>query len=319
VEQTKEAFVTLNIKAAMLICLGFIGGVSWIVNRADLPFEEVPTPLESSARAPGPWTGAREAALELDEFGRPPDWSRRFARVNLIETEQKRNRESAPRLDAATLNTDESRSQSPRLPPVVRTFDEPRTRVAGLADHRFPGEEARGDSAAAADDPSESQPGSTPDVAVTKPEAVSRDATEPVRGPQVTSPYRVVRGDSLVKIARRIWNSGDAKYVQALLKANPRVAKRGGRLLAGEQIVIPDPGAPAAQIPRERTRKAGAPKRKGPVAVRAGKSAPQKEGPQARSPAAPTKSGAGGSKKRNAERSFVLSTGKDIARPSVRR
>jgi len=49
----------------------------------------------------------------------------------------------------------------------------------------------------------------------------------------------VQRGDSLSRIARRIWGSDQRAYIQILLEANPRVARRGGHLLAGEPLVIP--------------------------------------------------------------------------------
>jgi nucleoid-associated protein YgaU len=54
--------------------------------------------------------------------------------------------------------------------------------------------------------------------------------------------YRVQRGDSLSKIARRTWGSDGRRYIRMLMDANPRVARRGGRLLAGEEIAIPGRG-----------------------------------------------------------------------------
>jgi phage tail protein X len=59
--------------------------------------------------------------------------------------------------------------------------------------------------------------------------------------------YLVQRGDALERVVAKLFDSRDRKYLRAVLKANPVVAKRGGHLMSGETIIIPDLGAvPAA-------------------------------------------------------------------------
>ena len=57
--------------------------------------------------------------------------------------------------------------------------------------------------------------------------------------------YQVCKGDSLIKIARREWNSGKKHLVQLLLEANPQLHDRPNVLFIGEELLIPEPTAVA--------------------------------------------------------------------------
>jgi nucleoid-associated protein YgaU len=52
--------------------------------------------------------------------------------------------------------------------------------------------------------------------------------------------YRVAKGDTLMKIARREWNSDDRRLIALLGEANPQVRERKNHIRIGEELVIPD-------------------------------------------------------------------------------
>jgi nucleoid-associated protein YgaU len=58
--------------------------------------------------------------------------------------------------------------------------------------------------------------------------------------------YKVRKGDSLTKIARREWNSDAKHLVQLLIEANPQLRKRPDLVFVGQELIIPDPTASPA-------------------------------------------------------------------------
>src|SRR5690606_19895135 len=63
------------------------------------------------------------------------------------------------------------------------------------------------------------------------------------------SRYRVQRGDSLSRIAKRVWGTDSAAAIRALLAANPYLRGDANRLQADDELTIP--GSPvAAGAPR---------------------------------------------------------------------
>ena len=47
------------------------------------------------------------------------------------------------------------------------------------------------------------------------------------------------RGDTVVKIMRRVWNDDDKQLMTMLLAANPKIAERRNRIFPGEVLIIP--------------------------------------------------------------------------------
>lgn len=72
-----------------------------------------------------------------------------------------------------------------------------------------------------------------------RPGAAREDAGKPV----ASSKYKVQKGDTLARIAVRQCGSSDARVVQLLLAANPKLAKRPNKVMLGEELIIPEPAA----------------------------------------------------------------------------
>ena len=70
--------------------------------------------------------------------------------------------------------------------------------------------------------------------------------------------YRVRRGDTVLKIMRRVWHSDDPQLLNTLLAANPHIAERRNRIFPGEVLTIP---ALASEQPAITTVALGPPER----------------------------------------------------------
>jgi LysM repeat protein len=200
--------MALNVKAAMLICLGFIGGFSWLADELAGPPTESGLPLLASS---APVRLARSLALvpsPLDSQRRS-DWARRFERVNPLDREAATRHvaEASAALLAPSVPSEQG-FVSPALPPLL----EPEPVTAVQLDAIEPTAEIRL-------------------VAQSAPPA-------PECEPRV---YRVARGDSLASIARREWSSRDSRLIDLLLAANPKLTlRKAGRIILGEELLIPD-------------------------------------------------------------------------------
>jgi nucleoid-associated protein YgaU len=83
--------------------------------------------------------------------------------------------------------------------------------------------------------------------------------------------YKVRKGDSLTRIAQRVFGSSEQRHQQMLIDANPKIAKRVNKLYVGEVLTIPSiPGVAAAS-----ERASGQPS--GTVAVKQAESDGKKE------------------------------------------
>jgi nucleoid-associated protein YgaU len=201
--------VALSVKLSLCICLGFIGGMTWLVDRVGQP--EFALPVNAAAELP---VLTAERALEAPALAR-------FAWPSAVEPVAA-ERADAPRLVIAPPAETETPVSS-YLPPLAALESEvPVVRLASYeADEVL----------VAAWPPAEPAVEAAP---------VVEDAA--VAAPVVTE-YVVQRGDSLARIARREWSKAGPEQLELLLAANEHLRERPHRLLAGETIVIPDPAA----------------------------------------------------------------------------
>jgi nucleoid-associated protein YgaU len=197
--------MVMNEKAAMALCAAVIIGMPCGLQRF-VAQTEVPSPL--GLGRPG-MRAAVDRGPRADADPRAV-WVRRFQRPNPFESQSEANRAK----DALALLT---HSEPPivaaepiLLPPLLAE----NTPVAAVL-------EADPEVVAAAAEPSGAD---TPEAGV---------AAELKR-------YRVAKGDTLLRIARREWNSDDRRLVALLESANPQVRERKSRILVGEELVIPD-------------------------------------------------------------------------------
>ncbi len=225
--------MALNVKAAMLLCMGFIGAISWVANQVELPRVGVTSPLTVGAPVDFTRTLGAAATLTQGDVDRRAAWARRFERPNALDTQAATNRAGdvalavwspeapvAERLPAATL------------PPLVGT-----ELGEGLA--------AVEPGGSSGDDPVSMEIAADTGV---------MGSTPPVSQGQPVRSYRVARGDTLTGIARRHWKSDDRRFVAALVTANPHLADRkGGRILVGEELRIPELAATAGSLPASET------------------------------------------------------------------
>ena len=221
--------MALNVKAAMLLCMGFIGAISWVANQVDLPRVGVASPLTVGTPVDFARTLGAAAALTEGDADRRAAWVRRFERPNALDTQAATNRAGdvalavwspeAPVAEGAPAAT---------LPPLVGT--ELNETLAAAE----PGG-ALGD---------------VPPAAETAADTGDVRGTPLVSQGQSARSYRVARGDTLTGIARRHWNSDDRRLVAALVSANPHLAyRKGGRILVGEELRIPDLAVAAGSLP----------------------------------------------------------------------
>lgn len=215
--------MALNVKAAMLICMGFVGSMSWLLQGL--------APRERPLRSP---LAVRSEADVAGAYGDRPAWMNRLARSNAVDTA--RAVAPLPGTDARLVRSDRDEGESPgSLPPLVRTLADPlETVVAAIREEYAPEPTLL---AAATPSPAEGELRSSAETEPLTVAAVPSPADVPVT-------YRVAKGDSLARIARRELNSTDPRVVQLLLDLNPQVrSRRGQQVAVGETLTLPDADA----------------------------------------------------------------------------
>jgi nucleoid-associated protein YgaU len=230
----------LNAKAAMLICLGFTGGLTWLVQQVARPMVEMPSPLIVRGEPP---VGVEPIiADQASPMKRPVgavEVVGRFERPSAVEQRPADSRAADDTLALAETREPLVGSERVLLPPLhpvpvpptvspaamasADTVDDVRLAPAGEVGTKW----VAADTAAVADDPGQVQ--ESPEVAST----AAGSAAEPKR-------YRVQRNDSLTKIARREWGSVNPRLLRALLEANPGLKDDPDHIEVGEELTIPD-------------------------------------------------------------------------------
>lgn len=219
--------MAMNIKAAMVICLSFIGGMSWMLQQAQPPRETLPAPAVSRAR---PVEVA--SLLSLTGVVSPTMEASR---------EELSGRFSHPSAVAATGGAQEAEEVVAVPPPAPPESDVvvaalPPLEYVDVADdggpyHAYEVDAAEIASIEASLDAAESRLAREED-----PGASDVGAVDPQLPAKV---YTVARGDNLTRIAEREWNSRDARLVDLLVASNPHLQGRRSRILVGEELVIP--------------------------------------------------------------------------------
>jgi nucleoid-associated protein YgaU len=246
--------MALSVKAALSVCGLFMVGLCYLVDQVALPVRDVAPRMlmQQSSGADYAVSGAGGVVLA---GGPARGASSAFAHQNTVERGTRESRAAVPALAMAELPRPVWSDQPvPVPPPVIR--EQP---VVAVAE---PGQFESGLSApVAAATQSASGPrllmavANNGGAANEKSAAVARAADTPGpvadAGPRSPKHYNVRRGDTLIKIARREWDSAERGLVELLLQANPKLRARPNKLYVGEVLVIPDPqvanaGGPAA-------------------------------------------------------------------------
>jgi nucleoid-associated protein YgaU len=203
--------MALNVKAAMIICMAFIGGMSWLAQQFAGP---------SAARGPAPLAAVANAYLDrapvASDAGYRSGWQQQFARPNAMERE------------AAQRAAQPAERPIPPAEPVA---------VEDPAFAALPPLIVHTNAAVASADVLPDEPPPLPDF-----------PSLPIPGSATAAGqrYRVAKGDTLATIARRAFNRPDAKLVELLVAANPALAARKDRRInVNEEIAIPDAAAAA--------------------------------------------------------------------------
>ncbi len=222
--------MALNVKAAMTICAACIAVVSWflqkvIVQQAEAapPLVAKGVPVEVALGVPSGETGRDAGPSRRLTAPAGTAWRERraqqFERPNIIEEQVGLKQATENRLSLAALGGDApGEPLAVRLPPPVYDQSEGSDPIGG---------EKVADLPVAAD------------VQSVGNEPAEEDETEP-DGVATWKNYRVAKGDTLAKIARRECGCRDSRLVDVLLAANPKVRARSGQVQAGETVLIPD-------------------------------------------------------------------------------
>lgn len=212
--------MALNVKAALGVCLSFIAGTCWLVSETSPRRIELPSPLMGAEwRAQRPVLGAAlaDAQMHRDEVRDVRD---RFARAST--TEDRRGASTAQMSLTALMPRPAPARAAERmkLPPMVARVE------TEIAPEARPRNARNTDLLASLNTPArESVRSATP-----KAPAPPR----PWKGS-----YTIRKGDTLVKIVRRIWQSDDPALLDLLVAANPSLAKNRNHILEGAALRIP--------------------------------------------------------------------------------
>lgn len=212
--------MTLNAKAAIVLCLGFVGGLSWLLHGAAPPPTTRPSPLvagRGAARGLARGGAVRQPVPDTD-LDRWERWTRQFEREHAVVRELASHRSDALALAyVPAINV-----AGPAVAPPALVYDRA---GAGSAD------ELVVVAAEQPEEPTAAGQGVAP-VDVPAGKMAAAGLSPPRR-------YRVARGDTLMKLVRREWDSSDARLVELLVAANPQLSGRRNRILVGEELLLP--------------------------------------------------------------------------------
>ena len=226
--------MALNMKVALLTCLGFIGGISWLVNQVARPMVAAPAPLlvvttPDAPQAPLP-VAARTGAHGL---------AGQFANASATDQPDGSNLDTSPLAVALIESGGVLIDEAPQVAPAVPAEPRPLPPIAAA----LPG--------APSDAPNESRLATPRQENV--PLAVLASGSRIVDGPEAKpapierealpagKSYRVRRGDTIVRLLRREWHRADPEAIAAFLAVNPRIGQRKGYTIRiGEKLLIPD-------------------------------------------------------------------------------
>jgi len=230
--------------------------MSWLVTLVTRPMVELPTPLVARGPDARPDRGTVVAAATSSRLfagGGTAQSAQRFSRPSPVEVEVEAGEPSSDALVVVDSSSDDRDLDEQGLPPLHVPEAPVVASVGEVADDRVEsgGErglltpEAGGAEAvvAAARAADAGLPGVLADEApphrVGEGASAQAAATDGLLEVPSMKVYKVRRGDTLVKIMRRVWGSDDPELMAVLIGANPRLAKCPDRILAGEELQVP--------------------------------------------------------------------------------
>ncbi len=246
----------LNIKAALLLSLAFIGGMAWLIHQVAAPVVELPSPLTASPANP------IRSTIDL------PERADAFAHKSTIERHVAESRDAAGAVSLSPPAADAVELPPLVLPPLAEAPPSsggtvsPEPIASALRDEAlvpsprpdaerpvYPAPEvaAQPPGPATPAPPVVPLPESAPTNVASTGGAAANQAI-PV-APVVPPPserssartYRVQRGDSVAKIVQREFGTADAATIQAFVNANPKIRKRpDNRIFINEELVMPE-------------------------------------------------------------------------------
>ena len=218
----------LNSKAALCVCVLFIAGFCYLLDQVALPVTEVTPPMLVYRAVPTDVDVAVQPALpdpipERLPIGVTP----KFVRGSPFESQTLSQHKSNDRIATVAVP-----SVTPATP-SLSMYDQLTSRENPSADLEpkldWPRPLMALEPVRAADNHTEAQTEHDP----------------PSKSKPALRYYKICKGDTLIKIARREWNSDEKHLVQLLLNANPHLRDRPNVLFIGEELLIPEPAAVA--------------------------------------------------------------------------
>jgi nucleoid-associated protein YgaU len=210
--------MALNMKAALLVCLGIISGISYVLQQFTAPAMALASPLsiEHVALVAVPDSATRGTGRAGADGGWRVRAAQQLAQPSATAQRDAPSAVAATPLPIVTAAPPRVVEADPADVPAL-VYDPPEQPGAVLVADAQVVDDAADDAA-------------TPALA----EAAPTDT------PGRMKRYTVARGDSLARIARREWGSTDPRLIDLLVAANPQLEGRRHRILRGEPLRIPD-------------------------------------------------------------------------------
>lgn len=232
--------MVLNVKAAMLICLGFITGLCWLVGQVALPVVAVGQPAHGGIVATH-GVPAQDVASSLASAPRPTPSANTFAHPSPFTAQADKSNAGTRRLAAASIPPAMAAVRPVTLPPLAPPpGDRPNAPTLAEVINR-----AAGDALA-------HSPADTGVLTIDASQLVAAADPAPAKQDAATRTYRVRRGDNLTRIAQRELKSRDPRLVPLLIAANPSLRKHPDKLTVGDELILPDAEAVQRVLTGER-------------------------------------------------------------------
>lgn len=212
--------MALNVKAAMMICMAFIGGACWIIQQIEAPRVELVSPLMARPARTAASEAMSPTPRVLGEVAHRRTLAQRFARPSAVD--QSMQASAQPRATLALHQpaiSSDHRTPSALLPAKLRG-------PAGWEDE--PADTALADAGT----------GIMTEPAPPKSES-DGPATADATIPATSTRYTVARGDTLWTIIHRTYGTSNDRLIRLVIDANPHLRSRKNRILVGEELVLP--------------------------------------------------------------------------------
>lgn len=229
----------LNVKAAVLMCAAIIGIAGLVLGRFEIAEIERPVAWqgfdEPRGRVDAP---VQQPSAPLAMEGPRESWVRQLARRSAVDRQAVAEfRDEAAPAVAGVAGAGGVELIPIVLPPRVRAVDVALALEDVTADAAFGDASPRGEDGATG--PVVPPDGVSVAMQPLAPEVASEVAPQAGAAGSPGQRHEVARGETLTRIAAQYYGSREARYIDLLMKANPSLAKRDGRVRAGEVITVP--------------------------------------------------------------------------------